>query len=117
MTQQFGDPHRIFDIGFTPWHSLDVLRVHHEKFKLAFEQIVDRTPVHASRNLAKRILEWEYGIEIARPHLLLRTEEQRHTASDDPVSSHEGTCSPGAGVSYGQAVLAASPASGGHRHV
>src|SRR5215831_4833003 len=73
--------------------------------------------VHASRHLAKRILEWEYGLEIERTRLLLRTEEQRHTASDDPVSSHEGTCPQGAGVSYGQAVLSASPASGGHRHV
>jgi hypothetical protein len=94
-----------------------VLRIHDEQFALAFKQIGDRTPVHASRNLAKKILEWEYGVQIERPRLLMRPEEQRPASSADTVSSHEGTCPQGVGVSYGQAVLAASPASGGHRHV
>src|SRR5262245_59080239 len=101
MTQQFGDPHRIFDIGFTPWHSLDVLRVHHEQFKLAFEQIVDRTPVHASRNLAKKILEWEYSVEIERTRLLMRPAEQCPASLSDAVSSHKGACPQGAGVAPG----------------
>jgi hypothetical protein len=79
--------------------------------------VINGLPIHASRNLAKKILEWEYGIEIERTHLLRRPEEQRPASSSDPVSSHEGTCPQGAGVSHGQAVLSASLASGGDRHV
>jgi hypothetical protein len=79
--------------------------------------MINRLPIHASRNLAKKILEWEYGIEIARTRLLMRPAEQRPASSSNTVSSHEGTCPQGAGVSYGQAVLAALPASEGHRHV
>lgn len=48
--------------------------------------------LHASQNVAKKILEWEYGIEIVRTRLLMRTEEQRHASSCDTVSSHQGTC-------------------------
>jgi hypothetical protein len=48
--------------------------------------------VHASQNVAKTILEWEYGIEMMRTHLLMRTEEQRHASSCDTVLSHTGTC-------------------------
>ena len=83
----------------------------------AFQQIVDGFPIDASQNLAKKILEWEYGIEIERTRLLMRSEEQRPASSSDTVSSHEGTCPQGAGVSHGQAVLSASLASGGDRHV
>ena len=81
------------------------------------EHMIDGFPIHASRNLAKKILEWEYGIEIERTRLLMRPAEQRHASFSDTVSSHEGTCPQGAGVSHGQAVLSASPASGGDRHV
>ena len=73
--------------------------------------------LHASRNLATKILEWEYGIEIERTRLRLHPEEQRPASSSDTVSAHEGTCPQGAGVSHGQAVLSASLASGGDRHV
>jgi hypothetical protein len=69
-----------------------MLSVDHKKGKQAFQQIVDRAPVHASQNVAKKILEWEYGIEIVRTRLLMRTEEQRHASSCDTVSSHQGTC-------------------------
>jgi hypothetical protein len=69
------------------------------------EDVIDGLPIHASRNLAKKILEWEYGIEIERTRMLMRPEEQRPTSSSNTISSHEGTCPQGAGVSYGQAVL------------
>src|SRR5215470_20311703 len=76
MAQQLGKPGRVFHIGFPARHRLDVLRIYHEQFELAFQQIIDRTPVYASRNLAKKMLEWEYGIEIERTRLLIRPEEQ-----------------------------------------
>src|SRR5215510_13477825 len=117
MAQQFRNPGGIFDIGFAAWHSLDVLRIHDKPFALAFQEIVDWTPIHASQNVAKRILEWEYGIEIERTRLRMYPAEQRPASSSDTVSSHEGTCPHGAGVSHGQAVLSASLASGGDRHV
>ena len=73
--------------------------------------------LHVSRNVAKRILEWEYGIEIERTRLRMHPAAQCPASSSDPVSSHEGTSPHGAGVSHGQAVLSASLASGGDRHV
>ncbi len=79
--------------------------------------MVNGLPIHASRNLAKKILEWEYGIEIERTRLRMYPAEQRPASSSDPVSSHAGTCPHGAGVSHDQAVLSASLASGGDRHV
>src|SRR5262245_6984315 len=117
MTQQLRDPGGVLDIGFPSWHRLDVLGIDDQELTLAFEHIIDWAPVHASRNLAKKILEWEYGVQIERTRLLMRPEEQRPASSADTVASHEGTCPQGVGVSYGQAVLSASPAFGGHRHV
>src|SRR5215471_4125188 len=35
----------------------------------ALQKVIERDPVHASRNLAKKILEWEYGVEIERTRL------------------------------------------------
>jgi hypothetical protein len=54
MPEQLGDPRRIFDIRFAPGHCLDVLGMHHEQFALPFQEVIDRSPVHASRNLANR---------------------------------------------------------------
>src|SRR5215471_5543429 len=73
--------------------------------------------IHTSRNLAKRVLGWEYGIEIERTRLRLHSAAQRPASSSDPLLSHTGTCPQGAGVSHGQVVIPPSPASGGHRHV
>src|SRR5262245_57557125 len=89
----------------------------YEHLDHAHEPGIAGLPVHPSRNLAKRILEWEYGIEIERTRLRMYPAEQRPASSSDTVSSHEGTCPHGAGVSHGQAVLSASLASGGDRHV
>ena len=52
MAEQLRDPGGIFDIGFPARHRLDGLRIYHEQFELAFQQIIDRTPVLASRNVA-----------------------------------------------------------------
>jgi hypothetical protein len=117
MAAQCRDPDGVLDIGCPARYRFAVLGLDTQALTRAFEPIVDRTPGHASRNLANKILEWEYGIEIARTRLLMRTEDQGYASSRNTVSSHEGTCPQGAGVSYGQAVLSASPASGGHRHV
>jgi hypothetical protein len=117
MSRQFGDPGRIPFVRLFAWAAAQLVRMANVHLDRPNEHMIDGLPIDTSRNLAKRILEWEYGIEIERTRLLLRTEEQRHPTSDDPVSSHEGTCPQGAGVAYGPAVLSASPASGGHRHV
>src|SRR5262249_52794297 len=102
---------------FPSGHVLDVGRVDQKHGQGVFEQIIDRLPIHASRNLVKKILEWEYAVEIERTRLLMRPAEQCPASSSDAVSSHEGACPQGAGVPHGQAVLSASPPSGGHRHV
>ena len=81
------------------------------------QHMVDRFPVYSSQDIAKTILEWEYGIEIERTRLLMHAEEPLHAASSDTISSHRGTCPQGAGVSHGQDVIPASTASGGHLHV
>src|SRR5262245_48446561 len=70
---------------------------------------MDGNPRHASRNLANRILEWGYGVEMKRTRLRKRPEEPHPIASDDPVSSHAGPWRPGAGVSSGSAVLSERP--------
>jgi hypothetical protein len=101
MAQQLGNPDGIFHIRFASWHGLNMLRIDHEEFALTFEQVVDRAPVYSSQDIAKKILEWEYGIEIARTRLLMRTEEQPHASSSDTVLSHKGTCPQDVGVSHG----------------
>ena len=92
MAQKLRNPFGVPDVRLPPRHGLDVLGIDDQQLTEPFEQIVDRTPIHASQNVAKKILEWEYGIEIVRTRLLMRTEEQRHASSCDTVSSHQGTC-------------------------
>jgi hypothetical protein len=92
-------------------------RIDEQDGKVPFEQIENGLPVYASQDVAKKILEWEYGVEIERTRLLKHTEEQLHAASSDTASSHEGPCPQGAGVSHGQAALSASFTPGGHYHV
>jgi len=92
-------------------------RIDEQDSKVPFEQIEDGLPVHAPHNVAKRILEWEYGIEIERTRLRLHPAAQCPASSSNPVSFHAGTDQHGAGVSHGQAVLSASLAPGGDCHV
>jgi hypothetical protein len=117
MGQQFGDPGRIPFVRLFAWAATQFVRIANVHLDRPNEHMIDRLPIHASRNLAKRLLEWEYGIEIERTRLRMRPAEPRHASSSDTVSSHGGTCPQGAGVSYGQAVISASPTPGGHRHV
>jgi hypothetical protein len=117
MEQQFRDPGRIPFVRLFARAVAQLVDVANVYLDRTSKHVIDRLPTHASRNLVNKILEWEYGVEIKRICLLMRSEEQRHGSSSDSISSHEGTCPQGAGVSHGQAVLSAAPASGDLRHV
>src|SRR5262245_36758416 len=117
MGQQLRDPGRIAFVRLFARAAAQLVRIANVHLDRPNEHMIDRLPIHASQDIAKKILEWEYGIEIERTRLLMNSEEQRPASSSDTVSSHEGTCPQGAGVSHGQAVLSASLASGGDRHV
>jgi hypothetical protein len=45
MAQQFRNPDGIFDIRLAAGNGLDMLRVDDEQFALAFQDIIDRSPV------------------------------------------------------------------------
>ena len=47
VLQQVGNPLGIFDIGLAPGDRFDLLRIDHEHFKVACQQIKHRFPIHS----------------------------------------------------------------------
>jgi hypothetical protein len=98
----------------------DVIGVDHQHLALLLQQVEHRTPVHASPNVAKTLLNWEYVIEILQVDL--RTSAQNHPLplSQHAAVSHEGSSPQGLGAAHvhqGQIAPAPTPVTGGHRHV
>ncbi len=94
-----------------------MLRFHQNDRPSLFQQIEDRPPVHASPNLAKKVLDWEYVIEILRIHLRVRQADQRQGRPDRTLSSPEGSFPQGPGASHVQIISSEAQAPGGDRHV
>jgi hypothetical protein len=94
-----------------------VLGIDHHHLKLAHQPIIDRTPIHASPNVAKKVLDWEYTIEILRVHLRTRTGDRLQALPHSTALSHEGSIPQGPGASHVQVVASEQQASGGEHHV
>src|SRR5262249_58335483 len=88
MGQQLGDPGCIPFVRLFARAATHLMRVADEHLDRTREDVIDRLPIHASRNLAKTILEWEYSVEIERTRLLMRPAEQCPASLSDAVSSH-----------------------------
>jgi hypothetical protein len=73
--------------------------------------------VHASPNVAKKVLDWDYVIEILRTHLRTRLAAQHRARPDCPTSSREGSIPQGPGASHAQILSPQPQACGGERHV
>jgi hypothetical protein len=52
MLHQVGDPLRIAHIGLAPRHGLDVRRIDQQQGKVALEEVKNRSPIHASHDVA-----------------------------------------------------------------
>jgi hypothetical protein len=48
------------------WDRFDVLGVDDQHRERAFQQVVHRLPEYASNNVANRVLEWTFSIDIPR---------------------------------------------------
>jgi hypothetical protein len=84
---------------------------------LALLWLLDWLHLHASPNVAKTVLDWDYVIEILRIHLRMRLADQHQARPDRALPSHEGSFPQGPGASHAQIISSESQALGGDRHV
>jgi hypothetical protein len=73
--------------------------------------------VHASHNVAKKVLEWEYVVEILRTDLRLPSRERVPGACLSSALFHEGSLPQGSGVPHAQTVWQTTEKLGGLDHV
>ena len=106
-----------FDVRLPPRNGFDVLCVDHHHLQVAFQDIEDGFPEHASHNVAKNVLDWEYTTEILRSDLRTRLRDPLHASPPSPTLSHEGSYPQGPGASYVQSIPSSTSAFGGQRHV
>jgi hypothetical protein len=88
-----------------------------DQLKLVFQNSGDRAPEHASPNVAKNVLDWEYTTEILRSDLHTRLRDQLQASPPRSVLFHEGSCSQGPGALHVQRIPSEEAASGGQHHV
>jgi hypothetical protein len=69
MPQQVGQPFGIADIGLAPGHVPHVAGIRHPDREERLEDVVNRLPEHATNNVAKNLLNWEFVITIPRAQL------------------------------------------------
>ena len=117
MLQEIRNPFGIFDIGLAARHGFDVLRIDQQELELLFQEVPNRSPIHASPNVTKGVLDWEYTREILQSDLRTYLTDPLQTASARLVPSREGACSQGPGAPHGQDVPSQPQASGGDGHV
>jgi hypothetical protein len=73
--------------------------------------------LHASHNVAKNVLDWEYTTEILRSDLHTRLRDQLQDLPPRSVLSHEGSCSQDPGALHVQSIPSSTSASGGQHYV
>src|SRR6266567_5226275 len=117
MLQQISDPLRIFHICFSPRHGFHVLCIDEYNLEISFKQVKNGFPVHASPNLAKNVIDWEYTIEILRSDLRAYLRDQPQALPPHSVLSHEGSCPQDPGALHVQNIPSSASASGGQHHV
>jgi hypothetical protein len=74
-------------------------------------------PEHASHNVAKNVLDWEYTTEILRSDLHTRLRDQLQASPPRSALSHEGSCSQDPGALHVQSFPSEEAVSGGQHHV
>lgn len=95
-----------------------MLRIDNQHFKTAFQQVKHWLPIHASPNVTKGVLDWEYTRVILQSDLRTRTGDQRPQALPySSSSSYEGSIPQGPGASHVQHTSSAQQALGGDGHV
>jgi hypothetical protein len=82
-----------------------------------FQQIKHGSPIHASPNVTKGVLDWEYTKEILQSDLRVRFGDPRQAPPRPSALSHEGPSPQGPGADHVQADLSSQQTSGGHGHV
>ena len=73
--------------------------------------------VHASPNVTKKVLDWEYTVEILHSDLRARLRDQLHASPPRSALPHEGPIPQGPGALYGQSIPPSVSAAGGQDHV
>ncbi len=117
MSQQVSEPLTVFRICFASRYLFSVVGIDHQHFYLAFEHIEDRPPKHASPNVTKKVLDWEYTREILQSDLRTRLRGPLQTSPPRAALSHEGSRSQAPGALHVQDVPSQQHISGGDRHV
>ncbi len=84
---------------------------------MTFQQIVNGFPEHASHNLAKTVLDWEYVVEILRARLRMCLADQQQARPERTSSSYEGSIPQDLGASYAQNIPSEQQVPGGVCHV
>jgi len=117
MPEEIGNPLAVLHIRFAAGKRFDMLRVDQEERATVFKHIVDGMPEHASPNVTKGMLDWEYTREILQSDLRARTGDQLQAPPHSPRSFHEGSIPQGPGASHVQHTSSAQQTPGGHGHV
>ncbi|HEX3641573.1 MAG TPA: hypothetical protein VHV10_09805, partial [Ktedonobacteraceae bacterium] len=74
-------------------------------------------PIHASHDVTKSVLDWEYTREILRAHLRACLRDQHQAQPPNPISSHEGSIPQDQGACNVAIVPSPPQATGGDSHV
>ena len=106
-----------FDVRLSSGHGFQMLGIDHEDLHMPFQDVKDRFPKHASPNVTKGMLDWEYTREILQSDLRARTGDQLQAPPHSPRSFHEGSIPQGPGASHVQHTSSAQQTPGGHGHV
>lgn len=73
--------------------------------------------LHASHDVTKKVLDWEYTVEILHSDLRARLRDQLHASPPRTALPHEGSIPQGPGAVYVQSIPTKAAASGGQDHV
>src|SRR5262249_34370110 len=79
-----------------------VLGINQEDGASLLQQVVDRPPIHASPNVAKTMLDWEYVTTILLADLRTLARHYPHAPSPRTAVSDEGSIAQGPGAVYVQ---------------
>ena len=100
-----------------PRNGVHMLGIDQQDLITAFQQIENGTPIHASPNVTKNVINWEYTVEILHSDLRTRLRDQPQASPPRFVLSHEGSCLKAPGALHVQSIPSEEAASGGQSHV
>ena len=94
-----------------------MLGIDQHNLEISFQDVKNGFPIHASHNVTKNVIDWEYTEEILRIHLRLTTGDQLQASPHSTQLSHEGFLPQGPGVSYAQVITPNPQEAGGQSDV